>query len=257
MKLKIILNSLFVFVLALGSTMLAQERADRDKTQEQTKTSKDEKGTRDMKDEIEQSQKAAKVFSEIMQISDKSIPVNILEKAECVAVFPDVLKAGFIVGGRGGRGLASCRAGNSWSAPIYLDLGGGSVGLQIGAQSTDFILLIMNKEGVDSLLKSKFELGADASVAAGPVGRQAGASTDARFDAQMLSYSRSKGLFAGLELKGVVIKTAKGDMRDAYGRDITAKEVLQMSKDKATAGIREFPDTLANYSTRSAARAKN
>jgi lipid-binding SYLF domain-containing protein len=115
--------------------------------------------------------------------------------------------------------------------------------------------LIMNKEGVDSLLKSKFELGGDASVAAGPVGRQAGASTDLRFDAQMLSYSRSKGLFAGLELKGVVIMTNKDDMRDAYGRDVTAKEVLQENKVSAPAGIRAFPEMLAKYSTRSTTRA--
>jgi SH3 domain-containing YSC84-like protein 1 len=248
MKLKIILNSLFVIVLALCTAVQAQN---------QTQTSRGEKGTRDMKDEIEQSQKAAKVFTEIMNISDKAIPENILEKAECVAVFPDVIKAGFIVGGRGGRGVVSCRVGNSWSAPAYLDLGGGSFGLQIGAQATDFILLIMNKEGVNSLLKSKFELGGDASVAAGPVGRQAGASTDARFDAQILSYSRSKGLFAGLELKGVVIKTAESDMRDAYGRDVTAKEVLLENKVSAPAGIRVFPDTLAKYSIRSASRARN
>jgi lipid-binding SYLF domain-containing protein len=146
--------------------------------------------------------------------------------------------------------------GNTWSAPAYLNLGGGSVGLQIGAQATDFVLLIMNKEGVDSLLKSKFELGGDASVAAGPVGRQAGASTDALFDAQMLSYSRSKGLFAGLELKGAVINTDKDDMHDAYGRDVTAKEVLQENKVNAPAGIRGFPNTLAKYSTRSARATK-
>jgi SH3 domain-containing YSC84-like protein 1 len=257
MKLKIIPNSLFVLVLALCGTTLAGEKANKDKSQEQKQTSKDERGARDLKDEIEQSQKAAKVFTEIMSISDKAIPENILEKAECVAVFPNVLKAGFIVGGRGGRGVASCRMGSSWSSPIYLNLGGGSVGLQIGAQATDFVLLIMNKEGVDSLLKSKFELGADASVAAGPVGRQAGASTDAKFDAQMLSYSRSKGLFAGLELKGAVIEVDEDDMRDAYGRNIAAKEVLHMSKEKATAGIRAFPDMLARYSTRSASRARN
>jgi lipid-binding SYLF domain-containing protein len=248
MKLKIILNSLFVIVLAICTAVQAQARAQ---------ASQEEKGTRDMKDEIEQSQKAAKVFTEIMNISDKAIPENILQDAECVAVFPDVLKAGFIVGGRGGRGVASCRVGNSWSAPIFLDLGGGSIGLQIGAQATDFILLIMNKEGVDSLLKSKFELGGDVSVAAGPVGRQAGASTDARFDAQMLSYSRSKGLFAGVELKGVVIKISENDMRDAYGRDVTAQEVLLKDKVSAPAGIRALPDMLAKYSTRSASRAKN
>jgi lipid-binding SYLF domain-containing protein len=255
MKLKIILNSIVVFLFALGTGVPAQGPIDGDKPQDQTPASRSEEGSRDMKDEIEQSQKAAKVFSEIMSIRDKAIPENILEKAECVAVFPEVLKAGFIVGGRGGRGVASCRVGNSWSAPIYLDLGGGSVGLQIGAQSTDFVLLIMNQEGVDSLLKSKFELGGDASVAAGPVGRQAGASTDARFDAQMLSYSRSKGLFAGLELKGVVIKTAEGDMRDAYGRDVTAKEVLHKDKINAPAGIRALPEMLAKYSTRSTTRA--
>jgi SH3 domain-containing YSC84-like protein 1 len=253
MKLKIMLNLTFVFVLALCGTMLAQEKTGSDKTHDQTQASMDE--SRDMKDEIKQSQKSAKVFTEIMNISEKAIPQNILEKAECVAVFPDVLKAGFIVGGRGGRGVASCRMGNSWSAPVYLNLGGGSFGLQIGAQATDFVVLIMNNEGVDSLIKSKFALGGDASVAAGPVGRQAGASTDARFDAQILSYSRSKGLFAGLELKGVVIQIDKDDMRDAYGRDVTAKEVLRENKVSAPAGIKAFPDTLAKYSTRIVSKA--
>jgi SH3 domain-containing YSC84-like protein 1 len=252
MKLKIMLNLTFVFVLALCGTMLAQEKIGSDTSHDQTQASKDE--NRDMKDEIKQSQKSAKVFTEIMNISDKAIPQNILEKAECVAVFPDVLKGGFIVGGRGGRGLASCRMGNSWSAPVYLNLGGGSFGLQIGAQSTDFVVLIMNKEGVDSLIKSKFVLGGDASVAAGPVGRQAGASTDVRFDAQILSYSRTKGLFAGLELKGVMIEVDKDDMRDAYGRDVTAKEVLRENKVSAPAGIKAFPDTLAKYSTRIASK---
>jgi SH3 domain-containing YSC84-like protein 1 len=247
MKLKIIPNIAFVFVLAFYGNMLAQDKAKIDNTQAETQTNSE--GARDMKDEIEQSKKAAKVFTEIMSVSEKAIPENILEKAECVAVFPDVLKAGFIVGGRGGRGVASCRVRNSWSAPIYLNLGGGSFGLQIGAQATDFVLLIMNKEGVDSLLKSKFELGGDASVAAGPVGRQAGASTDALFESQMLSYSRSKGLFAGLELKGVVIKTDKDDMLDAYGRDVSAKEVLQENKIKAPAGIGTFPNTLAKYTS--------
>jgi SH3 domain-containing YSC84-like protein 1 len=252
MKLKIMLNLTFVFLLALCSTMLAQEKNDRDNTHDQTQVSEGE--NRDMKDEIKQSQKSAKVFTEIMSISDKAIPENILEKAECVAVFPDVIKAGFIVGGRGGRGVASCRKGSSWSAPVYLNLGGGSFGLQIGAQSTDFVILVMNKEGVDSLLKSKFALGGDASVAAGPVGRQAGASTDARFDAQILSYSRTKGLFAGLELKGVMVQVDKDDMRDAYGRDVTAKEVLRENKVTAPAGIKAFPNTLAKYSTRIASK---
>lgn len=201
-----------------------------------------------LKDEINQSQKAAKVFREIMDIPDKQIPREILDNAACVAVFPDVIKAGFIVGGRGGRGVASCRTPNGWSAPAYFDLGGGSVGFQIGAQSTDFVLLFMDKSGINSLLSDKFELGADASVAAGPVGRQAGASTDLKLDAKILSYSRSKGLFAGLELKGVVIKPDKDDMRDVYGNNLTAKEVLRDDAEKAAPAIRAFPETLARYS---------
>ena len=212
----------------------------------------------DKKDEMEQSRKAATVFTEIMNTPDKAVPQKLLDSAECVAVFPNVIKAGFIVGGRGGRGVASCRVGDSWSAPVYLNLGGGSFGLQIGAQATDFVFLMMNKEGINSLLKNKLTLGADASVAAGPVGREAGASTDIKLDAQILSYSRSKGLFAGLELKGVVIDVDKDDMRDAYGENVMAKDILQDSKFTASAGIRAFPDTLAKYSMRRAeSSAKN
>jgi lipid-binding SYLF domain-containing protein len=239
MKLKLVMLIALSLILALTGLVSAQNQAD-----------KSEK-PRDMKDEIEQSEKAAKVFREIMEIPDKAIPQSILDDAECVAVFPDVIKAGFIVGGRGGRGLASCRLGNTWSAPAYLNLGGGSIGLQIGAQSTDFVLLMMNKEGADSLMKTKFTLGGDASVAAGPVGRQAGASTDLALNAQILSYSRSKGLFAGLELKGVVVETDEDDMRDAYGTNITTKEVLKKTMASVPAGIRVFPETLAKFSARS------
>ncbi len=205
-----------------------------------------------MKDEKNQSQKAAEVFREIMDIPDKEIPREILDKAECVAVFPQVVKAGFIVGGQGGRGVASCRTSTGWSAPAYFNLGGGSFGLQIGAQATDFVLLFMNKGGMQSLLSNDFTLGADASVAAGPVGRQAGASTDLKMDAQILSYSRSKGLFAGLELKGVVIKPDKDDMRDVYGKGVTAKEVLQDNKVTAPEMVAAFPNTLGRYSARKA-----
>src|SRR5262245_27121646 len=151
MKIRPILYLTFCFVLMLSSVVGAQDRKAND--------------TRDTKDEVKQSHKAAKVFTEIMNAPDSQIPQDILDHAECVAVFPDVIKAGFIVGGRGGRGVASCRVGNSWSAPLYMHLGGGSIGLQIGAQSTDFVLLFMNRDGIDSLLKDKFTLGGDASVA--------------------------------------------------------------------------------------------
>jgi len=203
-----------------------------------------------LKDETNQSAKAARVFGEIMETPDKGIPQDLLEGAECVAVFPSVLKAGFIFGGRGGRGVASCRTAHGWSAPAFFNLGGGSFGLQIGAQSTDFILLFMNKGGLNSLLSDQFTMGADVSVAAGPVGRQAGASTDLKLNAQILSYSRSKGLFAGLELKGVVIKPDKDDMRDVYGAGVTAKDVLKENKVAAPESVRVFPTTLNRYSSR-------
>ena len=206
------------------------------------------------KEGISQANKAATVFREIMAAPDKAIPKNVLDGAECVAVFPNVIKAGFVVGGRGGRGVASCRTASGWSAPAYFSLKGGSFGLQIGAQATDFVLLFMNEQGLNSLLSSKFTVGGDASVAAGPVGRQAGAETDVKLNAQILSYSRSKGLFAGLELKGVVIEPDQSDMTGTYGENVTAQDVLKTGRAKAPAGVQVFPKTLAGYSARRAKR---
>jgi SH3 domain-containing YSC84-like protein 1 len=204
--------------------------------------------SKDYQDALERSQKAAKVFDEIMGTPDKAIPDEMLAKAECVMVFPNVLKAGFIVGGRGGGGVASCRTADGWSSPAMLNMAGGSVGLQIGAQSTDFVLVVLNKKGMDKLMGDKFELGGDASVAAGPVGRQAGLSTNVRMDAEILSYSRSKGLFAGLELKGVVIKADKDDMAGAYGPSVTVKDVLDGRAPKVAA-LNAFPATLAKHAS--------
>jgi len=209
---------------------------------------------KDLTDEVGQSDKAARVFKEIMETPEKGIPQWLLDKAECVAVFPNVLKAGFVVGGRGGRGVASCRTASGWSAPAFFNLGGGSFGLQIGAESTDFVLLFMNTGGMNSLLSDQFTMGGDASAAAGPVGRQAGVDTDAKLNAQILSYSRSKGLFAGLELKGVVIKPDKDDMSDVYGADVKAKQALEGNQSMAPVSVRAFPIMLARYSTRSTTR---
>lgn len=244
---KTISNLILMLILAMSAQqgMAQQEKQTQDKAELDSSKAP-------TKDQAAQSEKAAKVFTEIMNTPEKGIPQAILDKAECVAVFPNVIKAGFIVGGRGGRGVASCRAEKGWSAPAYFNLGGGSFGAQIGAQSTDFVMLFMNKDGLNSLLSSKFTLGGDASVAAGPVGREAGASTDLKLNAQILSYSRSKGLFAGLELKGVAITLDKDDMRDAYGENITAKEVLQENKINAPETMQAFPSTLAKYSTRKA-----
>src|SRR5512143_2771108 len=211
-----------------------------------------QKQSKDYRDAVSQSEKAAQVFREIMRAPDKAVPRDILDDAECVAVFPQVLKAGFVFGARGGRGVASCRTTSGWSAPAFFNLKGGSVGLQIGAQSTDFILLFMNKSGLNKLMGDKFEVGGDASVAAGPVGRQAGASTNVRMDAEILSYSRSKGLFAGLELKGVVITLDDDDMLAVYGEGAKAKAVLQSGSIKAPAAVRVYPTTLGGYSKRRA-----
>ena len=210
----------------------------------------------DFADAVEQSTKAAKVFSELMQAPDQEIPTEILGHAECVMVFPEVIKAGFIVGGRGGRGVASCRTASGWSAPAFFDLGGGSIGLQIGVQVTDFVLLVMNEKGMNKLLGDKFELGADASAAAGPVGRQAGASTNLRMDAEILSYSRSKGLFAGLELKGVVIKPDTDDMNAVYGTGTKAKSVME-GVVKAPQEVLSFPNALSRYSATKSATKRN
>ncbi|HYT49017.1 MAG TPA: lipid-binding SYLF domain-containing protein, partial [Pyrinomonadaceae bacterium] len=171
-----------------------------------------------------EAQKASDAFTEIMNIPEKAIPQGLLDKAEAIAVFPDVIKAGFIVGGRGGHGVISRRVKGGWSAPAAFDLGGGSVGLQIGANKTDFVLLFMNDEALGGLLKDKFEIGGEGSAVAGPVGRTASASTDALLRAQIVSYSRSKGLFAGLELKGVVIKPDDNDNVAVYG--MKASEML-------------------------------
>lgn len=205
----------------------------------------------DKKEEVERAKKAAQAFREIMDAPDQAIPKDLLDRAYCVAVFPSVKKGGFVVGGQFGRGLISCRKPSSgWSAPAYFTIGGGSFGLQIGAQAVDLVLLIMNEDGVNGLLKSKFEIGAGAAATAGPVGRNASASTDATLNAQILSYSRSKGLFAGLELKGSVIKEDQDANKDAYGRAVTARDVLEAGTIKATPDLRIYPATLTKFSAR-------
>ena len=169
---------------------------------------------------------AGTVLDEIQGAPDQRIPEEILASADCVAVVPSLLNGGFVFGGRYGRGVASCRTEKGWSAPAFFMVGGGSFGLQIGGQATDVVMLIMNKEGMNNLLASKFKLGADASAAAGPVGRHAAADTDWKMRAQVLTYSRSRGLFAGLELNGAVIKQDKDSTREFYGHMVPFKTSL-------------------------------
>src|SRR3982751_4284917 len=167
---------------------------------------------------------AAKTFTEIMNVKDKAIPKELLDASEAIAVFPGVIKAAFLVGGRGGQGVISRRVKGGWSAPAFFNIGGGSFGPQIGAQKTDYVLLIMNESGLNGLLKDKFEMGGEVSVAAGPVGRTAAATTNATLDAGILSYSRTRGAFIGAALKGGTI-TPDNDLNEAiYG--VKANDIL-------------------------------
>lgn len=194
---------------------------------------------------------AAKVFTQIMNVREKAIPKELLDKAEAIAVFPGVVKAAFIFGGKGGQGVISRRTRNGWSAPAFFNVSGGSFGAQIGASKTDYVLLVMNEAGVNGLLQDKFEIGGEVGVAAGPIGREAAASTNATLDAGILSYSRSKGAFIGAALKGAAI-TPDNDLNEAvYGRKAT--DVLSgrsLTLREMPAGVRIFPRTLARYSLR-------
>src|SRR5205823_13960139 len=169
---------------------------------------------------------AATVLDEIQSAPDQGMPEEVLGSAECVAVVPSMLNGGFIVGARYGRGIASCRTPKGWSAPAFFSVKGGSFGLQIGGQAVDLVMLVMNEQGMRNLLSSKFQLGADASVAAGPVGRHAEGETDWKLRAQVLTYSRARGVFAGLTLNGAVIKQDKDSTRDFYDRMVPFKTSL-------------------------------
>jgi lipid-binding SYLF domain-containing protein len=178
-------------------------------------------------DEVERLERATEVFGEIMRTPDKGIPEELLDKAACIAIVPGMTKAALGIGGRYGKGMIMCRGANrQWSPPLFVRIEGGSIGFQIGAQRTDVVLVIMNRRGMDKLLGDKVTLGADASVAAGPVGRHATAQTNVRLDAEILGYSRSKGLFAGLSLEGSTLRQDKDDNRDFYRKEIDPREVL-------------------------------
>lgn len=200
----------------------------------------------DLRDAVERVQKASDVMEKIMKARDKSIPRDLLAKAKAVVVFPGAIKGAFIVGGQGGKGVAVRRVGNGWSAPAFLNMAGGSVGLQIGGAKTDYVLLIMNDNGLKGLLEDKFEMGGEGSVAAGPVGRTTAASTNATLDAGILTYSRSKGVFAGISLKGVVI-TSDQDLNTAVYQK-TAKQILgepPIPASQAPATLQKFGETVA------------
>jgi lipid-binding SYLF domain-containing protein len=180
----------------------------------------------DRDDDVARTEKAALVFKQIMDTPDQGIPSDLLDRAKCIAIIPGDKKFAFVFGGSYGRGVATCRTSKGWSAPIFVAIDGGSVGYQIGGSSTDLVMLFMNDRALQSLLGDKFKLGADASVAAGPVGRKTSAATDLRLNAEILSYSRSKGLFAGVSLDGAVMQADKSGDHAMYGDGVDRHHIL-------------------------------
>jgi len=177
-------------------------------------------------DTVDRLQKSVDVLHAIMSTPDKGIPEEVLSNAKCILVVPDLIKGGFILGGKHGRGVASCRTAEGWSAPAFVSVGGGSWGLQIGVEGVDLVMLVMNDKGFQHLLSSKFQLTGEGSVAAGPVGRHASAGTDWKMNTEMLTYSRSKGVFAGLTLEGAVVQQDDDSTRAIYGKNMNFRNIL-------------------------------
>ena len=181
----------------------------------------------DRSDEVKRLQRSSEVLQDIMKSPDKGIPQDLLDKAACIVIVPGLKKGGIGIGGKYGKGEIMCRKSDGkWSAPLFITIEGGSFGLQLGFEQIDVVMLIMNHKGADKLIADKFTVGADASAAAGPVGRQTSASTNVRMDAEILTYSRAKGLFAGISLDGATLRPDKEDNRDFYGKDIDPRSVI-------------------------------
>jgi lipid-binding SYLF domain-containing protein len=195
---------------------------------------------------------SADVLADMMHANDKGIPQDLMNKAQCVVVVPNMKKAGFIWGAKYGRGYAVCRraGGSGWGAPAGVRIEGGSFGLQIGGSESDVVLLVMNERGMKHLIADKFTLGADASAAAGPVGRDLSAQTDAEMHAEMLSYSRSRGIFAGIALEGATLRPDKEADRELYGREVTNKEILTTGEIKTPAAAEKLERLLNRDSSR-------
>ena len=200
----------------------------------------------DRDDDVSRIQNATRVFQEIMHTPDNAIPNEILESAKCIAIIPGDKKFAFLFGGNYGRGLATCRTEHGWSAPMFVAVEGGSVGYQIGGSSTDLVMIFMNDHALQSLLSDKFKLGADATVAAGPIGRHAAAGTDLKLTAEILSYSRAKGVFAGISLDGAVVQADKSGDRSMYGDNVDRHEILD-GKVPVPASARPLLREIARY----------
>ncbi len=205
------------------------------------------------KDEVQRLQRATQVFNEIMRVPEKGIPEELLDRAACIAIVPGLKKGGLGIGGKYGKGLVMCRTEanrKAWSAPSFITVEGGSFGLQIGFQQVDVVMLVMNRNGMEKLVGDKFTIGADAAAAAGPVGRQVSAETNARLDAEILTYSRAKGLFAGVTINGAVLKQDKDDNRDFYGKEMDPRAILFEGKVPVPAEAKPLVAALTRESPR-------
>lgn len=204
------------------------------------------------KKEDDRLKESADVLKEIMGMPEKGIPRDLLDKAECVVVFPSVKKAGFGIGASYGRGAIVCRTGEDfrgpWSAPAMFALEGASIGFQIGGEATDFVLLVMNEKGANSVMSSKVKLGADASAAAGPVGRTTSAETDVAMKAEILSYSRARGVFGGVSLAGSTLRSDGGANKNLYGQELDAKQIVRENKVAVPAAAKPLMDILQQTS---------
>ncbi len=202
-------------------------------------------------DENKRAKDAVRVLKEVMMAPDKGIPSNLLKRAYAIAVIPDVIKAGFVIGGRHGEGLIAVKsADGTWSNPSFVSMTGGSFGFQVGVSSTDVVLIFRTQRGVDNIVHGKFTLGADASVAAGPVGRDAQASTDGELKAEIFSYSRSRGLFAGVALDGSVIAIDNDANQDVYGQGVTPRRIFEGGVANVPGAVVDFRDRLEEYTSR-------
>jgi SH3 domain-containing YSC84-like protein 1 len=238
------MNSKICRIFALAALLLATLAwAQDDKDNSESKVAPESKNT---SDEIKRVEAATSVLNEIMAAPDRGVPNEIMESAKCVAVVPSMLKAGFIVGGRYGRGIATCRTARGWSAPAPFTIAGGDWGLQIGGEAIDLVMLIMNEKGMRNLLNSKFKIGVDASASAGPVGRTAAADTDWKLKSEVLTYSRSRGVFAGITLNGAVVKQDNDETRVLYGKMIPFSEILT-GKAAVPPGTEDFVATVRKY----------
>ena len=225
-----------VSLLVIAATVFVQAQA----TDQTAATDKDQPEV------VKRANSAAQVLDDIMSTPDKGIPEDVLSNAKCIAVIPSMIKGGFVIGGRYGKGLATCHTKTGWSAPAPITIAGGSWGLQFGGEAVDLVMLVMNEKGMQSLLNSKFKLGADASVAAGPVGRHAEGDTDWKMRAEVLTYSRARGIFAGITLNGAVIKQDKDDTRLLYGKAVPFNSILS-SKVPAPSGTERFLSAVRKY----------